>query len=105
MRELSISLSVQDLDRSVEFYNALGFQVVDGGHVSARFPDSDQAAWRVMALDEFKIGLFRGMFDKNMLSLHGVDVVEVRSILQSRGFDVPEGATLIDPDGNTILFE
>ncbi|MBY0262642.1 MAG: VOC family protein, partial [Phycisphaerales bacterium] len=57
----SISLAVKDIAASRAFYEKLGFQVVSG----------EQAKnWLVMKNETSKIGLFQGMFDRNMLTFN-----------------------------------
>ena len=54
----SISLAVKDLQISKAFYEKLGFNVI-GGDVSQN--------WLILRSAEHTIGLFEGMFEKNML--------------------------------------
>ena len=56
----SVSLSVSDLKVSKSFYENLGFQVFGG--------DSAQN-WLIMKNGEHVIGLFQGMFEKNIFDL------------------------------------
>ena len=66
----SISLSVKDINKSVDFYENLGFEVIDGGHTSKGFPDTDTMKWRILSHESVKIGLFQGMFEKNTLTFN-----------------------------------
>src|SRR5262245_44979519 len=55
----SVSLAVKDIAASRAFYEKLGFVVVGG----------DQAQrWLVLQNDTSRIGLFQGMFEKNILT-------------------------------------
>ena len=55
----SVSLAVKDIAASREFYEKLGFSVFGG----------DQAQrWLIMKCGTTLIGLFQGMFEKNMLT-------------------------------------
>lgn len=115
----SISLTVKDLAASRAFYEKLGF-AVDGGN-------ADQG-WLVLRNGDTTIGLFHGMFDKNMLTFNpgwgpkaqplddafdDVRAIQVR--LQDAGLTLgettnPDGRgpgyiTLEDPDGNPILID
>ncbi|SDL61257.1 VOC family protein [Maricaulis salignorans] len=113
----SISLAVKDIRASKAFYEALGFAET-GGNI-------DQG-WVVLRLDDKVIGLFQGMFDKNMLTFNPgwgqhreelSDFEDVRALqarLKAAGLDVgediepgtgPAHFMLTDPDGNPILID
>jgi len=115
----SISLTVADLDRSKTFYEALGFEVVSGA--------ADEN-WLMLANGETLIGLFSGMFDKNVLTFNPgltnrkeeldtfTDVREIQRRLEESGVELaqrvesdnesgPASIMLIDPDGNPILID
>lgn len=114
----SISLSVKDIAASRAFYEKLGFKIVGG----------DQSKnWLVLKNEETKIGLFQGMFPKNMLTFNPGwdsnkatlpdfdDVRELQKVLKSRGVTLEAAAdesttgpayiTMTDPDGNPILID
>jgi hypothetical protein len=57
----SISLAVKDIKISRDFYQKLGFIEV-GGDISQN--------WLIMRNDDHTIGLFQGMFEKNMLTFN-----------------------------------
>ena len=114
----SLSLNVADLDASRAFYEQLGF-VVAGG--------DDEQGWLIMKNGETTLGLFHGMFERNMLTFNPgltprmeriesfTDVRELRDRLRAAGLEVDSeiedgstGAgsiTLVDPDGNPILID
>ncbi len=115
----SISLAVSDLAASKAFYEKLGFAESGG--------DAEQG-WLIMVNQPAVIGLFSGMFDKNILTFNPgmvlggdqpedfTDVREIEAKLIEAGLelgdrtsdDTPEGPahiTLIDPDGNPILID
>lgn len=115
----SISLTVADLQISADFYQKLGFEVTGG--------DAEQG-WLILVNGPAVIGLFQGMFDKNMLTFNPglvlgpdqpdvfTDVREIAEQLQAQGLELtevvaaddPEGPahiSLIDPDGNPILID
>lgn len=115
----SVSLAVADLAASREFYGKLGFEEVGG--------DADQG-WLILRSGTTTIGLFQGMFDRNILtfnpgwtseaeSLPGgfTDVRDLQRELESRGLELasradedstgPASLTLVDPDGNPILID
>lgn len=114
----SISLAVKDLEASRAFYEQLGFEVTGG--------DAGQN-WLIMVNGESIIGLFQGMFDKNILTFNPgltnrkeklenfTDVREIQRQLRSAGLQLsseadeestgPASVTLEDPDGNPILID
>ena len=113
----SVSLAVKDIAASKAFYEKLGFTQVHG--------DAGQG-WAIMKNGSTKIGLFHGMFDRNMLTFNpgwdqdgqpdgkSEDLRLIQKRLQSAGLDAgtaieagegPASFMLTDPDGNPILFD
>lgn len=113
----SISLAVQDIAASRDFYAKLGFEPTGG--------DIDQN-WLILRNGDVVIGLFHGMFDKNILTFNpgwdqGAqalsdfrDVRDLRTDLEAAGLPIeahidadagPGWITLTDPDGNPILID
>lgn len=115
----SVSLAVADLDVSKAFYEKLGFAETGG--------DADEG-WLIMISGTTIIGLFAGMFEKNILTFNPglgndtqpvspfTDVREIEAKLREAGIEIdeavaadnPEGAAhirLTDPDGNAILID
>lgn len=114
----SVSLTVKDLAASREFYEKLGFRVVGG--------DAAQN-WLVLQNETTTIGLFQGMFPRNMLTFNPgwdrskqtlaefQDVRDLQKELKRRGFVLtaeadpsstgPASLMLVDPDGNPILID
>ena len=111
-------LSVHDLDAAKAFYEKLGFKVVMG----------EQAEnWVILQNDASTIGLFQGMFSKNVLTFNPGwdrncatlpefdDVREIQRRLKAQGISLateadeatsgPASLTLTDPDGNQILVD
>lgn len=114
----SVSLAVRDIGASKRFYERLGFAVFMG----------DQAKnWLIMKNGDHVIGLFQGMFEKNILTFNPgwdsnaqklgkfTDVRELQRRLKAQGItmmtEADEGSTgpasfmVADPDGNTILVD
>jgi catechol 2,3-dioxygenase-like lactoylglutathione lyase family enzyme len=113
----SVSLAVKDLAVSKAFYEKLGFRSVGG----------DGKAWSIMQNETSTIGLFQGMFDKNILTYNPGwdrncatlpdfdDVRDIQRALIKKGFTLstkadqsttgPASLTLLDPDGNPILID
>jgi predicted enzyme related to lactoylglutathione lyase len=114
----SVSLTVKDLEASKLFYEKLGFEVYAG--------DAAQN-WLMMKNGEVNIGLFQGMFDKNILTFNPgwdhaaqplesfTDVRQLKEQFEEQGLEVtnaelegPSGRgsfMLMDPDDNSILFD
>ena len=114
----SVSLAVKDLEASKLFYEKLGFTVFTG--------DQSQN-WLIMKNGDHAIGLFQGMFEKNILTFNPgwnseaqplgefTDVRVLQRRLKDRGLEMlteaDEGSTgpasfmVVDPDGNTILVD
>lgn len=114
----SISLNVQDLLTSKEFYEKLGFSVFGGD------PDMN---YLIMKNGDALIGLFQGMFEKNILTFNPGwdqnaqnlksfdDVRAIQKNLKNKGLTLvsetdengsgPGSITLIDPDGNPVLID
>ena len=114
----SISLAVKDIAASRAFYEKLGFSVFGG----------DQAQrWLIMKNGSTLVGLFQGMFERNMLTFNPgwdsdaqalpdfTDVREIQRHLQSLGITPsqtvdpattgPGHIVVEDPDGNPILID
>ena len=113
----SVSLAVKDLAASRAFYEKLGFRPIGG----------DAKNWLILQNETSTIGLFQGMFDKNILTFNPgwdrsgntlTDFDDVRALqwtMKSRGLTLvteadeattgPASVTLTDPDGNPILID
>ncbi|MCC3357118.1 VOC family protein [Bacillus sp. REN16] len=114
----SVSLNVKDIHKSKEFYENLGFQIF-GGDISQN--------WLIMKNENTVIGLFQGMFDKNILTFNPgwdanaqnldtfTDIREIQKQLKETGITMlteannstegPAHFIIEDPDGNQILFD
>jgi catechol 2,3-dioxygenase-like lactoylglutathione lyase family enzyme len=113
----SVSLAVKDLAASREFYEKLGFRVIGGNGLKFSIVQNETST----------IGLFQGMFDKNILTFNPGwdracatlpeydDVRDIQRTLMSRGVSLatkadesstgPASLVLFDPDGNQILID
>ncbi|MDC6403827.1 MULTISPECIES: VOC family protein [Maribacter] len=114
----SVSLSVKDIKASKAFYEALGFSVFHG--------DIEQN-WLILKNETSTIGLFQGMFEKNILTYNPgwdsnantlnnyTDIRDIQKQLEGKGLNLvrkveegtsgPASITLLDPDGNPILID
>lgn len=114
----SISLTVKDIHASKTFYEKFGFAVFAG--------DISQN-WLILKNGDHVIGLFQGMFEKNMLTFNPgwdqnaqklntfTDVRELQRQLKAQGIEFiseadanttgPASFIVLDPDGNPILID
>ena len=114
----SISLAVKDIAASRAFYESLGF-VVTGGNQAQN--------WLILKQDSAVIGLFQGMFDRNILTFNPgwdqdarklpafTDVRELQRRLRAAGVALaveadestsgPAHLVVTDPDGFSILID
>lgn len=113
----SVSLAVKDLATSREFYEKLGFRDFGG---------DAESGWLIMQNDTSTIGLFQGMFEKNILTFNPgwdraantlpefEDVRDIQRVLKEKGIVIttadpsssgPASFIIVDPDGNPILVD
>ena len=114
----SVSLAVKDLSVSQAFYEKLGFE---------QFAGDASHGWLIMKGSSCVIGLFQGMFEKNILTFNPgwdddaqpldtfTDVRELQKALKANGIEFaseadettsgPASFVIVDPDGNPILVD
>jgi catechol 2,3-dioxygenase-like lactoylglutathione lyase family enzyme len=114
----SVSLAVKDIEASRAFYQKLGFESFGG--------DASQN-WLILKNGDHVIGLFQGMFEKNILTFNPgwdqsaqnvdsfTDVRDLQRQLAAKGVtfqqEADENSTgpgsfvVTDPDGNPILVD
>ena len=114
----SISLTVKDLEASRQFYEKFGFK---------SFAGNAAQNWLILKNGDHVIGLFQGMFDKNILTFNPgwdsnaqklaafTDVRELQRQLKAQGVQMvneadestkgPASFIAVDPDGNPILVD
>ncbi len=102
----SVSLAVKDIKASRAFYEKFGFEVIGG---------KEDQNWLILHNGEAKIGLFQGMFEKNILTFNPSDVRLIQKTLKDLGISFmleadeattgPAHVMLVDPDGNQILID
>ncbi len=114
----SVSLAVKDIAVSKAFYEKLGFEAFGG--------DASEG-WLIMKCPSCVIGLFQGMFEKNILTFNPgwdssaqpldsfTDVREIQEKLKADGIEFaseadetttgPASFVIVDPDGNPILVD
>jgi len=114
----SVSLAVKDIDASRQFYEKLGFKAFHG--------DASRK-WLILKNGDTVIGLFQGMFEKNILTFNPgwnsnaeklpsfTDIRELQRQMKAKGVKLqteakentsgPASLVVVDPDGNTILFD
>ena len=115
---LSISLAVKDLEASSAFYEKFGFTA---------FAGDPAQNWLILKNGDHVIGLFQGMFEKNMLTFNPgwnqdaqglatfTDIRELQRQLKAQGVAFvseadesttgPASFVAVDPDGNPILVD
>jgi catechol 2,3-dioxygenase-like lactoylglutathione lyase family enzyme len=114
----SLSLAVKDLAASRRFYEALGFAVYAGDPAHN---------YLILRNGSTTIGLFQGMFEKNLLTFNPgwdadcqtlpqfTDVRDIQRRLRERGIEPttvadesgsgPAHLVVTDPDGNPVLID
>src|SRR5262249_30084382 len=114
----SISLAVKDLEASRQFYEKFGFKA---------FAGNPSQNWLILKNGDHVIGLFQGMFEKNILTFTPgwdqdpqklatfTDVRELQRRLKAQGVQLvneadesttgPASFIAVDPDGNPILVD
>ena len=114
----SVSLAVKDLEASRKFYEKFGFKA---------FAGNASQNWLILKNGDHVIGLFQGMFEKNILTFNPgwdqnaqklgtfTDVRELQRQLKAQGVQMvkeadekttgPASFIAVDPDGNSILFD
>ncbi|MFG0275764.1 MAG: VOC family protein [Phycisphaerales bacterium] len=113
----SVSLAVKDLGASRAFYEKLGFRLVGG----------DEQHYVILQNETSTIGLFQGMFDRNILTFNPGwdrnsntledfdDVRDLQARVREAGIEPvttaapdstgPASFVIVDPDGNPILID
>ena len=114
----SISLAVKDLEASRKFYEKFGFKP---------FAGNASQNWLILKNGDHVIGLFQGMFEKNILTFNPgwdmnaqklasfTDVRELQRQLKAQGVELaseadestsgPASFIAVDPDGNPVLVD
>lgn len=114
----SVSLAVRDLEASRRFYEKLGFE---------RFHGDAAHGWLILRNGDHVIGLFQGMFERNMLTFNPgwdqraqplaefTDVRQLQRRLREQGVTFaaeadesttgPASFVVVDPDGNPVLVD
>lgn len=114
----SSSLAVKDLQASRQFYEKLGF---------TSFAGDPAQHWLIMRNGDHVIGLFQGMFERNMLTFNPgwdqnarplaafTDVRDLQRQLRAAGMQFvseadesttgPASFVVVDPDGNPVLVD
>jgi catechol 2,3-dioxygenase-like lactoylglutathione lyase family enzyme len=114
----SVSLAVKNLEASRQFYEKFGFKA---------FAGNPAQNWLILKNGDHVIGLFQGMFEKNILTFNPgwdsnalklgtfTDVRELQRRLKAQGVQLvneadestsgPASFIAVDPDGNPILVD
>ncbi|HEV7668124.1 MAG TPA: VOC family protein [Thermoanaerobaculia bacterium] len=114
----SISLAVKDIEASKTFYEKFGFRT---------FLGDASKNWLILKNGDHVIGLFQGMFEKNILTFNPgwdsnaqkldsfTDIRDLQRQLKAQGVELkqeadesttgPASFIAVDPDGNPILVD
>ena len=114
----SVSLSVKNIEASRKFYETFGFQPFAGNAAQN---------WLILKNGDHMIGLFQGMFEKNILTFNPgwnsnaqkldsfTDIRDLQRHLKAQGVILqqeadetttgPASFLAVDPDGNPILVD
>ena len=114
----SISLAVRDIEASRSFYEKFGFKAFAGNAAQK---------WLILKNGDHAIGLFQGMFEKNILTFNPgwdsnaqklasyTDIRDLQRQLKAQGVQLqteadesgtgPASFVAVDPDGNPILVD
>jgi lactoylglutathione lyase len=114
----SVSLAVKDLEASRQFYEKFGFKIFAGNAAQN---------WLILKNGDHVIGLFQGMFEKNILTFNPgwdsnaqklasfTDIRDLQRQLKAQGVKLlqeadesttgPASFMAVDPDGNQLLFD
>ena len=114
----SVSLAVKDIHKSKAFYETLGFTA---------FAGEIEKNYLIMKNGNALVGLFQGMFDKNILTFNPgwdesanklddfTDVRDIQKHIKSNQIPLiteadettsgPASFVILDPDGNPVLID
>lgn len=114
----SVSLAVKDIAASKAFYEKFGFKSFGG---------NEAQGWLILKNGDVIIGLFKGMFEKNILTFNPgwdsnaqklptfTDVREIQRQLKAQGLQLsaeadesttgPAHFVAVDPDGNPVMLD
>ncbi|MDA0177133.1 Glyoxalase/bleomycin resistance protein/dioxygenase precursor [Mesoflavibacter sp. HG96] len=114
----SVSLTVKDIHKSKAFYETLGFTA---------FAGEIEKNYLIMKNGNALVGLFQGMFDKNILTFNPgwdenanklddfTDVRDIQKHIKSNQIPLiteadesssgPASFVILDPDGNPVLID
>lgn len=114
----SVSLTVKDIHKSKAFYETLGFTA---------FAGEIEKNYLIMKNGNALVGLFQGMFDKNILTFNPgwdesanklddfTDVRDIQKHIKSHQIPLiteadesssgPASFVILDPDGNPVLID
>jgi len=112
----SVSLDVKNIEESRSFYEALGFEVIDGQYNHQEdFSLEEGQDWLILQNESTTLGLFQGMLKSDTLTFHPKDVRTIQAGLREKGIPLlveadedstgPTAIMFQDPDGHPILMD
>ncbi|UCH56941.1 MAG: VOC family protein, partial [Candidatus Bathyarchaeota archaeon] len=100
-----LCIGVSDIERSLDFYEGLGFKRVEG---------ESGMGWTIIECGDLKLGLYKGKTGKNLINFLDAGVTKITKRLKKIGVNLeaqpvvlPDSrliTTIEDPDGNLITF-
>ncbi len=98
-------LRVEDINKSIEFYEKLGFKIIE---------DFREENWAVLQHNNMALSLYQEHIERNLINFRGGDIEAIEKEAQANGIEFSKPATkhgddswsaeIIDPDGNVIFF-
>ena len=98
-------LNVENLQRSLEFYQKLDFKIIE---------DHQSDNWAVLQHNNMALCLYQDHIENNLINFRGGDIEAIHTEASARGIHFskpakkhPDGswsAEVLDPDGNVIFF-
>lgn len=104
--EYNLCLKVADLEKSMQFYQKLGFQIIE---------DQRNENWVVLQNNNMILSLYQGHIQQNLINFRGGDIPTIVEKASKNGIEFQQAATkqpdgswsaeVQDPDGNVIFFD
>ncbi|MEM7334210.1 MAG: VOC family protein [Chloroflexota bacterium] len=103
--EYTPCLKVADINSSIEFYEKLGFKLIE---------DFREENWAVLLHNNMVLSLYQEHIERNLINFRGGDIKAIEKEATANGIEFSKPATrhddnswsaeILDPDGNVIFF-